>query len=404
MLLKLAWRNLWRNKRRTLITMGSVFFAVIFAVNMKAIKEGSYTRIMDNMIGKFVGYVKIQGAGYREEQTLDNSFADGEQLRQSILSDERVAGMVPKIETVSLISSNEFTKVGMVIGTDPELEDEMSGLHGRVREGDYFSNEKAGVLIGIGLAKSLKVGVGDTLVIIGQGFHAVSAAGKYPVDGIIKLGSPDLNKRVVYLPLAECQRLFGMEERLTSYSLRLHQPGAARAVTQSLKEKLPAEVEVMSWNEVMPEIEKMIESDRAEAYVLMTILYMIITFGIFGTVLMMVAERQHEFGVLVAIGMKKRLLATVVSIEVVLIAISGALVGMLGALPTVIYFYLNPIQLGGEMQKMSEDMGFEAVLQYSNDPMIFVNQGLIVAFLACLVAIYPFFKISGMKAIEAMRN
>ena len=133
-----------------------------------------------------------------------------------------------------------------------------------------------------------------------------------------------------------------------------------------------------SWQEILPDLDNMIETDRVEGYVFMFILYMVIAFGIFGTMLMMLAERMHEFGVLVAVGMKRFKLSIVVFLEIVSISLMGAFLGMLGAFPVCTYFNINPITFTGEISEMYEEFGFEPLLRASVDPMIFFQQAVIV--------------------------
>lgn len=161
----------------------------------------------------------------------------------------------------------------------------------------------------------------------------------------------------------------------------------------------------MAWPELVPDLVDMIEADRVEGYIFMFILYMVISFGIFGTVLMMMAERQHEFGVLVAVGMKRSKLALVVFLEVISISLLGALAGIAGAYPVIGYFFLNPIRFGGEEAgKMMEEYGMEPILQPSLDLNIFAKQALIVAAVASIIAIYPFISVLRLSAIKAMRS
>jgi ABC-type antimicrobial peptide transport system permease subunit len=138
----------------------------------------------------------------------------------------------------------------------------------------------------------------------------------------------------------------------------------------------------------------------------MFILYMVIGFGIFGTMLMMLAERLHEFGVLIAVGMKRLRLASMVLIEVVIISLMGAFIGMIGAFPVCSYWYFNPIRFDteGDMGKMYEEYGLEPVLQASLEPFVFAQQAAIVALMASIIAIYPFLRILRMNAIDAMRS
>jgi putative ABC transport system permease protein len=405
LLLKLAWRNLWRNKRRTLITMASVFFAVVLASLMMSIKEGMYENMTRSMVASYTGFVQIHANGYWEDKSLDESFEFTDSLRSTLDQNTKILGFVERIESFALSATRESTKGAMVVGTDPIAEIQMTQLNERVIEGTYFEPDDKAILVGSGLADYHKVGVGDTLVLLGQGYHGSNAAGKYPIKGIVKFGSPDLSKQLVMLPINEAQVLFGTEGTITNLIVLMEDAEEATALAGKLKSQVGEAYEVMAWPELVPELVEMIEADRAEGYVFMFILYMVISFGIFGTVLMMMAERQHEFGVLVAVGMKRIKLAAVLLFEVVTISLLGAFAGIFGAIPVTGYFYLNPIQIGGdEAGQMMEEYGIEPVIQASIDPSIFIQQASIVAIVSCLIAIYPFIKVLNVNAIKAMRS
>jgi len=403
---KLAWRNLWRNKRRTLITLASVFFAVILATLMMSIKQGVYSNMIGSAVGSYTGYVQVHAKGYWEDKSLDESFLLTDSLKEAVMANTHIEGFVPRIESFAHSAGRETTKGAMVVGTDPEAEKQMTGLDERVAEGAFFAADDKAVLIGAGLAEYHKLSVGDTLVLLGQGYHASNAAGKYPIKGIVKFGSPELSKQLVLLPIKEAQRLYSTEGRITDLVLHVDDPDNSAEIARSLGKTLGEKYEAMAWPELVPELVDIIAADRVEGYVFMVILYMVISFGIFGTVLMMLAERRHEFGVLIAVGMKRARLATVVFIEVVVISILGALCGIAGAFPVCLWFYLNPIRFdsGGEMEKMYEEYGMEAVLRASLDPGVFIQQATVVAVVACIISIYPFISVLRINAIKAMRE
>lgn len=403
--LKLAWRNIWRNKRRTFITLGSVFFAVILSTLMVSIKEGMYARMIDSMVGSYSGYVQIHANGYWEDKSLDESMLITDSLTQIVLETKGVSGYVPRIESFALAASEALTKGSMVVGINPEMEKEHSKMHERVSDGEYLSAEDNSVLIGAGLAKYLKLAVGDTIVLLGAGYHGVSAAGKYPIKGIVKFGSPELSKQLVILPMKAAKWFYGTDDLVSNLIVSVDDPEEAQKITKRLKATLSDDFEVMDWQELNPQMVNLIANERTEGWVFMFILYMVIGFGIFGTMLMMLAERMHEFGVLIAVGMKRIKLAVMMLSEVVIISLMGAFLGMLGAFPVCAYFYFEPIRFdsGEDMAKMYEEYGLEPVLQASLDPNVFLQQAVVVALLAIAIAIYPFFRINKLDAIDAMR-
>ncbi len=361
--------------------------------------------MIDAMVGSYTGYAQVHTNGYWEEQTIDNSLELTPELQKLLQDDKEIIDFVPRLEGFALSAVGDVTKGAMVVGVDVDKEEQYNQLHERVVEGEYISSTDKAVMVGAGLAEYLKVGVGDTVVLIGTGYHGASAAGKYPIKAIVKFGSPDLSKQLVFMPMHIAQPYFDVENRYSALILQFDNKDNAIAAVAALKDEIGEEYEILDWQELVPDIIQMIETDRAEGYVFMFILYMVISFGIFGTVLMMLAERQHEFGVLIAIGMKRIKLAAVVWSEVIIISLLGALLGMLGAFPICYNFHVNPIDLGGEeMGDMYEEYGMEAVLQSSIDWTIFSQQATIVFFVAAIIAVYPFLSILRINAIKAMRS
>ena len=127
--LKLAWRNLWRNKRRTLITMASVFFAVIMATLMMSMKEGSYTNMTNSMVASYTGFIQVHARGYWDSKSLDDSFVLTDSMKQVLDANDKITGYVERIESFALSATRETTKGAMVVGTDPEAEMRMTQLH-----------------------------------------------------------------------------------------------------------------------------------------------------------------------------------------------------------------------------------------------------------------------------------
>jgi ABC-type lipoprotein release transport system permease subunit len=405
MLIKLAWRNLWRNRRRTLITAAAVFFAVLISSVMTALQNGMYEKMIENVVGFYTGYVQVHQKGYWNEQTLDNSLAVSEESLRAIQAARHVQGAAPRLESFALAAAGDKSAPVSVIGTDPEAEQQLTGLRDKLVAGEYLRDGEPGILVASGLAEKLGLGLGDSLILLSQGFQGSSAVGQYPIKGLLRFGSPELNKVLVYLPLAEAQRFYGAEERLSSYALLLDQGSKAPQVVKALRQSLDtAQYEVMDWQEMMPGMVQMMQADVGGNYITLGILYLVIAFGIFGTVLMMTQERKYEFGVMVALGMKRLRLAAVVVLELFFISLLGVAAGMLGAIPLAWYFKLNPIYLGSEMEGVYASYGFEPVMPASTEPVYFLGNALTVFLITSLIALYPVWKISRLDALRSMRG
>lgn len=404
MILKLIWRNLWRNSRRTLITMASIAFAVLAAILMQSFQIGVFNNLIKNVVGYYSGYVQIHQKGYWDEQVLDNCFVVDDALTNKLKQYPEINKLVPRLETFILASKESTSKGCMLIGTDAVKENNLTKLKSKLTSGEYFQNNEAAALVAEGLAKRLSLKANDTLVLFGQGYHGTMAAGKFKIKGIIHLASPEMNYSFVYLPLAATQYFLNAENRLTSISLGLVDPENTDNLTKKLRETVGQNYEIMKWQEMMPDIANHIKADGFSFYVFSGILYLIIGFGLFGTVLMMTAERTYEFGMLIAIGMGKRKLEIMLLGETLFITMLGVVLGILLSLPLVIYLNKKPLRFSGDIAKVYEQFGFEAIFPTSVDLKIFFTQSIIVLFMALLIGLYPLYFIKGLDPVKAMKN
>ncbi len=410
MVTKLAWRNIWRNKRRTAITMASIFFAVLFSIFMNSLQKGAWVRMLDNVVNFYYGYGQIHQKDYWEDKSINKAFVMDEELMALPKEIDGLEGLTPRLESFALASSKDQTSGMLIVGTDPDRENNLTKLKSRLVEGNYFGKNDLSVIIAEGVGKLLKVGLGDTLILISQGYHGVNAAGKYPIKGIVKFASPDLNKKMIYLPLLEAQSFFGADNMITSLGMKISNRNELPKVINGLRKKLdPGKYEIMDWKTMLPELLEAQKTDAAGNYIFLLVLYAIITFGIFGTVLMMVKEREFEFGVLLSIGMKRRLLAISVWGETVFLGLLGALLGILGSLPLVYYFHTHPLDLskfqgGEEVAQAYEKWGFDPIFPTVVELPIFLWQAVIVVILTSILATYAMWRIKRLTPVEAMRR
>ncbi|MUP16193.1 ABC transporter permease [Ancylomarina euxinus] len=402
----MAWRNLWRNKRRTFITITSILFAMFFALVMRSMQKGSYANMVDNVVGSYTGYIQIHGADYWDKKTIDESLDASEFSEEEISELKNVKGLVPRLESFALASSENVTKGTLLTGIIPEKENVFTGLFEKIVDGKYLETGDGQVMLAEKLASYLKLGLGDTLVLISKGYHGVSAAGKYAVKGILHFPSPELNKQLVYMNLEDCQAFFGTENRLTSYVVLLgrHDPKIIAQTRDAIRKTLSQSYEVMSWEEMMPELVQIIESDNASGKIMLGILYMIIAFGIMGTIMMMTLERIREFGVMVAVGMQKFKLGLVVLFETLLMGIIGIILGSGLSMPFIYYYYLNPIRLTGDAAASIESFGVEPIMPFAWESSFYLNQALVVLVITLITGLYPFFKVIKLEPVDALKS
>jgi ABC-type lipoprotein release transport system permease subunit len=467
--IQLAWKNLWRNRRRTLITSASVFFAVFFTLIMRSFQLGTYDALFRNVIESYTGYLQLQNRDYFDESVIDNGFELNQSLFQELSSDPNVKNVVPRLESFALAAVESRTQGVIVLGIDPEGEDKVTELrkklvkyklspeavqalkkeaipsrikklldvfinesyssagrlmldlnideedtasilpvlrtHASFRNG-YLGDEEAGdAVIGDGLSDYIKAGVGDTLVLVGQGYHGASAAGKYAIKGIVRLPAPDIDNIVVYLTISVTQELFAAPGMATSAVIRLNNDDDESVVQTAgrLEKMLKEPLTIRTWHEMNALLINQLEADNRSGMIMIGILYLVIAFGVFGTVLMMMAERKREFGMLVSIGMQKRKLAKVVSFEMLFIGFLGLAAGVIASLPIVFYGHTHPLKFTGEMGRMYSDYGFDPVMPTMLPDTYYLSQVIVVTVILIVAISFCTRKIFRINVISAMR-
>ncbi len=402
---KIARRNIWRNKRRTLITAASVFFAVFFAVFMRSMQLGTYAEMIKNVVSSYTGHIQIHKIGYWDDKIINNTFPENPELEKKVSAIQSVDKIVPRLESFALASFGEQTKGSLVIGIKPEEENQMTKLSNKIVAGNYLSEDNPGVLVSEKLASFLKLSVKDTLVLMGQGYHAATAAGKYPVRGIIHLNSPDLNNKMIYINLHEAQDLYSAPGMLSSLSILLKNSDDIDAAEKAISEKVDLnKFEVMSWEKITPELKQAIESDNVSGQFMLGILYMIVGFGVFGTIVMMTAERKKEFGVIIAVGMNKAKLIGMLFYETILLGLVGIISGFLVSLPIIFYYSTRPIHITGDASQAFESFGFDPVMAFSTHLHFMISQITVVLAIVLIAFVYPVIRIFKLDPVKSMRN
>ncbi|MCR9252784.1 MAG: ABC transporter permease [bacterium] len=398
----LAWRNIWRNRKRTWITASSIGFAVFFAILMQSMQIGSYDRMIDNSVRFLTGHLSIHQVGFWEEQILDNGF-EISSIDQLTFDDLEVEVAVPRIASFALASYLDKTKGVLINGVDPKKESLLTYLDKKVTKGSYL--DKDGVIIGEGLADYLKIDIGDTIVFISQGYHGVNAAGKYVVKGFVSFPVPELNQSAVYMNIEEAQLFFGAPNILTSYNILLKDEADVPSLQSALSNQLEAQnLEVKDWQSMMPELLQGIELDKRSNLIMIVVLYVVIGFGIFGTFLMMTKERTYEFGILIAVGMRNLKIQLMVALEILILSFLGVIIGSIISLPLVTYFHFNPIELTGEVAKANESFGYEAILPVALEISIFNNQAIAILLMSAFLGIYPMLNIRNLVITKALKE
>lgn len=401
-IIKLAWRNIWRKKRRSVIAIASVTFAVFLAINFRSLQWGSYEKMIDAGV-KNTGYVQIHAEGYWEDKSINDLLEVDEKLYSEVKGLAGIKDVVPRLQNFALGSGIKKSKGVMVAGIDPYEENRFNRLSSRVVKGGYLSVESEGVMLGLSLAKYLQVDVGDSLVLFGQGNYGSVAAGKFLIEALVELNNPQEDNMMVFMTISTAQFYNNAFDKVSALMIDLENQNLVKEIANNLRRKLGNEYEIMTWSELQPGIQNSINTDTAIATMLLSCLYLIVGFGIIGTIIMMAIERKREFGMLRANGMQKMQIQSLIIVESVFMGLIGVFVAFLLSAFSVWYMYTNPIPLTGEAAKSFEAMGAAPVLQFAVKPDLFLKQGLIVFLIMMVASLFPVLLVKNLRVSDSIK-
>ncbi|WP_028862705.1 ABC transporter permease [Psychromonas aquimarina] len=409
MLVKLAWRNLWRQKRRTILTASALALALILSLVMRCIQEGSYSANIENIARLSTGLIQLQHPEFKESQSIDDLLSAEPSFIDFARQVSTVETVLPRIESFALAASGDKSKGILVLGIDPQPEDDYSSLSRKVISGSYFGDpnnksDKPQVLIAEGLAQQLNLKAGDELVLYGQGYRGQTAAGLFIIQGIVHFPMPQLNNQLVYMPLEAAQRLYSTGDLVTSWVLHTDSLADVEQAVSALKNHYTQAVNVRDWLDLSPDLAQQILMDRSSGLILMYLLYGIVGFGLFATLLMMTLERQREFAVMLATGLLRIKLLKLICIESAFIALLGIIIGLLISFPILIWLLFNPITLTGETAQLMLEMGYDPVIPVLLAPQLFINQIVVVLALLALCLIYPLRRLYKIDLVCALKG
>ena len=405
-ILKIAWRNLWRNKRRTLIAISSVFFAALICLLLKSLMEGSTNYFINTTVERETGTFQVMSPEYWDDKAVDNFITTDENTLKKWESIPNVKRLTPRIETFAMVWNGTRTKPISLIGIDPARESQFSKLNTRMQKGTFLSQNDSGIIVGSKYAEVMNLSVGDTLAMIGQGYHGSSAAELFVIKGIVKAFDPLLDAGCAYTSLTAARNFIDMPDGATYVSVVLDDPEKINSTIATFKQTEGESDNFVyrPWQDLISDTAAGAASDKKQMGVYFYILYVVVGFGLLSTIIMLTNERKKEFGVMAALGMKKGSLIGGLFIEMLFINMLGLLTSLLISFPIILYFHYFPLRFTGGLAKSFEDMGYDPIIPFDISTSLFISQIIIVACIAIIITLYPYYKIKRMNIIDALRK
>ena len=402
-LLRMAWRNVWRNKRRTLIALAAVALGLVFLAFVDGSIAGFQQAIFGNAVRLQGGNVQVHAPGYGEKAKRLPllPLVDANAVVRAARAQSQVVASSRRINTAGFVSSREATMPVMISGIEPELEAPVGLLADNISQGRYLTaGDEDLILVGQAMAARLKVGVGDRITLLGRATHQQMRRRTMTVVGIYDLGLPEAEKKMAYISLAEAQTLFDLRDQATEVVVALQSVGQEKAVVAALQEALPA-YEVAAWQELNPEMNQSLQVDKQIMSIFGLVVLLIAGVGILNLMLMAVFERTREIGLLAAMGLKRHEILGLFLLEGVLIGLLGALIG--GVLGGLIVSAVGQVGIRLSVAEMGEMLALLGDRLYPALQIeLLLGRALTIAVIAALASLYPAWQASKREPAEAL--
>lgn len=403
--IKISWRNLWRNWRRTMIATAAIALGLVFLVYLDGVIAGSREAIYGNLIKLLGGNIQVHAQGYFEKQKRMPllPIPNVDAVVKAAQSRPEVVGVAQRIVTGGFLSNRDISMPVSISGIEPEKEAPVGLIAGNISAGRYLqATDQDEVLIGKTLADRLGVSLGDRVSLVGRATHEQMRTRTMTVVGIYEIGSAETEKRNVYISLSEAQSLYGLEGQATEVVVAMNSVGNEAPVVAALSAALP-DVEVASWMDLNPALLNTYALGEQMISIFGVIVLMIAGIGILNLMLMAVFERTREIGLLGALGLKRLQIMGLFLMEGTWIGVIGAVIGcVLGGIAI-----LATIQAGGfDLSAMNEAGQATALMGNKLYPLLELGslgtRVITVIIIAALASLYPSWQAAHREPAEAL--
>jgi putative ABC transport system permease protein len=404
--IKLAWRNMWRNWRRTAIALVAIVLGLILLLFFDGLIKGSDQAIFGNAVRLYGGNLQVHASGFRAKASrlpllpLDNADA----VIRAARAQPNVIAAAKRIATAGIVSSHGNALPVAITAIEPTVEAPLSLQAEKITQGRFLSDEDGdAILIGQALAERLQVGLGDNVTLLGRSKNELMRRHTMTIVGIYDLHTPEVEKGTVFIPLVDGQTLYNLRGQATEVAIFLQQVGTEDSVMPALQAQLP-NYEVDSWQTLRPEIRQTMEYKLAFTSFVGIVVLIIAGIGILNLMLMAVFERTREMGVLAALGMKGRQIMGLFLLEGAFIGVVGAAIGCgLGALLIgwvgKVGIDLSAYSGMGEVMALLGDRLYPSIT-----PADLFSRAVLVIVIAAVASLYPAWQASGQEPAQALHH
>ena len=401
----LAWRNIWRNPRRSVLTILAIIFASGLLVFMLSFQFGAYEDMIDSSVRLSTGHLQIQPEGYQNRPEMHKVIENPGPLLERVAALDGVDAVTVRSETFALAAGAKRSRGTTVSGVRPEVERRISTLPGQIRKGRYLQDgDKDVAVIGALGAERLQIDIGDECTLIGQGRDGSVAATVVRIVGIFQTGIDEFDRTTMQIPYSDFDLVFSMEgsaHRLVIITKNLADDGPVAGTVRGMEEA--AELAVLTWDELTPGLRQSIELDLIGGIIMYAILVIVVAFSILNTFFMAIIERTREFGVLMAIGTKPLRLVKIMLLESLAMTCVGLLAGMILGTAATLFFSYYGIGMGDSSELLAQ-YGIADRLYPRLSLLSILIGPAIICVVTSITAMIPTLKIVNMRPVAALRS
>ena len=404
--LRLAWRNLWRNKRRTWLTVSAMIFSNILLIFLITFQLGSYDIMINNTVRIMSGHLQVQHDGFNEDPRMRDTVPNAQMLADQLRQDLNTEQVSARAIAFALASSKERSYGVQVMGVEPRYEPGVSTIPSHLDRGRYFVDDNAAeIVLGAALARNLRVDIGSDITLLGSSPNGNLSAGIATVVGIFDSGVVDIDRGMVQLPIVYFQSVFEMGD--AGHSVTAMAPGLKQVaewqhtISASIADQ--PDLVALDWDALLPGLQQTIQADSDAFFFMYSVLVILVAFGVLNTQLMSVLERTREFGTMMSLGLSPGRLSRMVLTETALMALLGLTLGLLGGWLLVVSLQDSGIQLPAADETTSS-LNFPTHIFPRIDSLSVLLGPLIVFNFSVVAALYPALRLFWLHPIKAMRT
>ncbi len=404
MLLRLAWRNLWRNKRRSLIMLGAIVAGLWGLIMVYGADNGMAMGMVNITVMSHTAHIQVHAPGYFENPELKLSLSRPEEIIKKAKTAAYVKAAAPRVKANSMIMIARGSAGVNLVGIDRRREAEVSTIDDSIIEGRYLKPEdKNKILIGESLAEKLKIGLDKKLVIYTRDSEKDRKALGFRVAGIYETGTRSVDRFMAFVPLKTLQKDLKLGDDVHEIALRIEEHQHLEGSHASVEDKLGTNgLEILTWKQMYPFLDQMVNLMVISNAVMLICVGIAMAFGIANTMIMAVFERFYELGIMKAMGTRPRQIFAIIILESVLLALTGLVLGTLAGFVSIQIWSAYGLDLS-IYSKSLESVGMPTVIYPDVYWWDWLTTWIAVTVMAIGACLYPALKAARKKPVEAMR-